>query len=101
MAFFVLFLQFMTKTLDAEMKFYTAAANIAEEVLAGIRTVLAFNAQPFEVKRYEKQLNEGRRCGIRKAKWVAGFSGLFNATQFISLAVAVFFGIKVSSFLCS
>lgn len=59
--------QFVSKHLVAEMASYAKAASVAEGVISGIRTVLAFNAQPFELKRYEKPLDEGRRSGIYKA----------------------------------
>ena len=85
----------MAKALDAEMTSYTAAANVAEEVLAGIRTVLAFNGQNFEIKRYTQHLDEGRRNGVIKAKWLAAFLGLYYLVLFIALGVVIYFGTKV------
>ena len=41
---------------------------IAEEVLSGIRTVLAFNAQEAETRRYESPLFDGYKSGVRKAR---------------------------------
>lgn len=35
-----------------EMSAYSSAGGMANEVIAGIRTVIAFNAQPFEIERY-------------------------------------------------
>ena len=38
------------------MSAYSAAGAVAEEVLNGIKTVFAFNAQYFEFDRYKKHL---------------------------------------------
>ena len=87
-------LQFMAKTLAAEMQSYAAASGVAEEVIAGIRTVLAFNGQQFEERRYTKHLAEGLKFGVRKAKWVSASSAFFNATMFTALGCTVYFGLK-------
>ncbi|VDM73677.1 unnamed protein product [Strongylus vulgaris] len=41
----------LTKVSKSEMKAYSAADALASEVIAGIRTVMAFNSQPKEIKR--------------------------------------------------
>ena len=46
---------------------YAAAGAIAEEVLAGVRTVTAFNAQTEEVERYALPLKDAQAAGTRKS----------------------------------
>jgi ABC-type bacteriocin/lantibiotic exporter with double-glycine peptidase domain len=55
------------KAISKENVAYGNAGAVAEEVINGIRTVSAFNAQEFETQRYTKQLDKGCKSGIRKA----------------------------------
>lgn len=48
----------VSKFVRKEMGAYSAAGAVAEEVLHGIRTVAAFNAQFFELSRYKKHLGK-------------------------------------------
>ncbi|KAL3102064.1 hypothetical protein niasHS_003473 [Heterodera schachtii] len=75
-----------------EMSAYSAAGAVAQEVLEGIRTVAAFNAQPFELARYKRHLDDGRRVGIRKAFTVAFFGGIHLLVMFCSMGVAFWYG---------
>ncbi|KAI6234765.1 Multidrug resistance protein pgp-3 [Aphelenchoides fujianensis] len=79
---------FIRKEMDAS----GLAAATAEEVLSGIRTVAAFNAQPLELRRYSLHLNEAYRYGIRKASLSSFFTGAFELINFFSMAVAVWMG---------
>lgn len=45
------FLQLMASAATREAKKYAVAGGIAEEVLTSMRTVIAFNGQPFECQR--------------------------------------------------
>ncbi|PIO58438.1 hypothetical protein TELCIR_20127, partial [Teladorsagia circumcincta] len=71
---------------------YSSAAALANEVIAGIRTVMAFNAQPFEIHRYEKELKEARKMGIRKAFILAVFSALPLFLMFAAMAFSFWYG---------
>lgn len=84
----------MSITLKAETESYTKASGVAEETIAGVRTVLAFNAQPFEMQRYSKHLDNGRKAGVKKALYMALFSGFFYSTFFVSLAATVYVGVR-------
>ncbi|KAI6219466.1 Multidrug resistance protein pgp-3 [Aphelenchoides besseyi] len=75
-----------------EMKASGLASSIVEEVLSSIRTVAAFNAQNFELKRYSLQLDDGYRCGVRSGCISAMFSSLFELINFTSMGCAVCFG---------
>ncbi|KAJ2091418.1 hypothetical protein IW138_001877 [Coemansia sp. RSA 986] len=50
---------------------YAAAGGVANEVLASIKTVMAFGAQEREVKRYTEKIGSARRVGLTRA-WVVG-----------------------------
>ncbi|VDL82091.1 unnamed protein product [Nippostrongylus brasiliensis] len=71
---------------------YSSAAGLANEVIAGIRTVMAFNAQPFEIHRYEKELLRAQAMGIRKAIILAIFAALPLFLMFGSMAFAFWYG---------
>ncbi len=47
-----------------EMAAYAKAGAIAEEVLSGVRTVLAFGGEAKEIGRYEERLRGAKRSGI-------------------------------------
>uniref|UniRef100_A0A158PBN0 ABC transporter, ATP-binding protein n=1 Tax=Angiostrongylus cantonensis TaxID=6313 RepID=A0A158PBN0_ANGCA len=71
---------------------YSTAASLANEVIGGIRTVIAFNAQPFEIQRYEKELKTARKLGIRKAFVLASFSALPLFLMFAAMAISFWYG---------
>ncbi|KAK0405945.1 hypothetical protein QR680_018274 [Steinernema hermaphroditum] len=75
-----------------EAEGYGVAGAIAEEVLANIRTVIAFNGQKREIKRYEGQLKIARAMGVRKAV-ITGLSlGVFFFFLFSSFGLSFWFG---------
>ncbi|KAI6197401.1 Multidrug resistance protein pgp-3 [Aphelenchoides besseyi] len=57
---------------------YGKAAAVSTEVLAAIRTVLAFNSQPFEVKRYFQILSDAQNQAKRRSFSTAFFAGAHN-----------------------
>ncbi|KAK6049167.1 ABC transporter, ATP-binding protein [Cooperia oncophora] len=75
-----------------EVYAYSSAAALANEVIAGIRTVMAFNAQPFEIHRYEKELKDARKMGVRKAFILAIFSALPLFLMFAAMAFSFWYG---------
>ncbi|XP_051708757.2 ATP-binding cassette sub-family B member 5 [Oryctolagus cuniculus] len=50
-----------------ELNAYSKAGAVAEEVLASIRTVIAFGAQEKEIQRYTNNLRDAKDVGIKKA----------------------------------
>nr|CAA46191.1 P-glycoprotein C [Caenorhabditis elegans] len=80
-----------------EMSAYSNAGGMANEVIAGIRTVMAFNAQPFEINRYAHQLNEARRMGIRKAIILAICTAFPLMLMFTCMAVAFWYGATLAA----
>uniref|UniRef100_A0A915EGH1 ABC-type xenobiotic transporter n=1 Tax=Ditylenchus dipsaci TaxID=166011 RepID=A0A915EGH1_9BILA len=82
----------ISSSLRNEMSAYASAGAVADEVIGGIRTVAAFNAQYYEITRYEKFLKIGRKMGINKALLVAMFAGLYLFILFVSMGIAFWFG---------
>uniref|UniRef100_A0A8D1Y6K3 Multidrug resistance protein 1 n=1 Tax=Sus scrofa TaxID=9823 RepID=A0A8D1Y6K3_PIG len=75
---------------DKELLAYAKAGAVAEEVLAAIRTVIAFGGQKKELERYNKNLEEAKRIGIKKA-----------ITANISIVITVsdvFFSVLIGAF---
>ncbi|CAG5103938.1 Oidioi.mRNA.OKI2018_I69.chr1.g1009.t1.cds [Oikopleura dioica] len=75
-----------------ELDNYTEAGGVAEEVLASIKTVTAFNGQSFENGRYSKPLAQAQSQGIKKAA-MSGFAvGFFNLSMFAVYGIAFWYG---------
>ncbi|XP_072010360.1 ATP-dependent translocase ABCB1 isoform X8 [Engystomops pustulosus] len=77
---------------NKELTAYAKAGAVAEEVLAAIRTVIAFGGQDKEIKRYEKNLEEAKRIGIRKAMTANGAIGFAFLMIYASYALAFWYG---------
>uniref|UniRef100_A0A7I4YQ55 Multidrug resistance protein 1 n=2 Tax=Haemonchus contortus TaxID=6289 RepID=A0A7I4YQ55_HAECO len=68
----------MATAATREAKKYAVAGGIAEEVLTSMRTVMAFNGQPYECERYKQALEDGKSTGIKKSLYVGiGFAITF------------------------
>ena len=68
---------------------------MASEVLAAMRTVTAFNAQPREVRRYCGFLSEAQSAAVKLA-WDTGLAnGAFFGAFDIFNAVATLYGVYV------
>ncbi|XP_015708894.1 phosphatidylcholine translocator ABCB4-like isoform X5 [Coturnix japonica] len=52
---------------NKELTAYAKAGAVAEEVLAAVRTVVAFGGQRKETERYQKNLEDAKQMGIQKA----------------------------------
>lgn len=78
-----------------ELNSYAAAANVAEEVLSGIRTVFAFGGENVEVERYNKRLLNAKRA-VRMKGLLAGIGdGIMRFLFFGSNALAFWYGVKL------
>lgn len=64
---FSLMIHFIKKYSIAQIRAYSIAGGIAEEILSSIRTVVAFSAQDKEVKRYTANLKEAEILGSKKS----------------------------------
>ncbi|XP_072548370.1 ATP-dependent translocase ABCB1 [Salminus brasiliensis] len=82
----------MTSFTSKEQTAYAKAGAVAEEVLSAIRTVFAFGGQKKEIKRYEKNLEDAKNVGIRKAVTVNIAVGFTYFMIYISYALAFWYG---------
>ncbi|VDL74808.1 unnamed protein product [Nippostrongylus brasiliensis] len=78
-----------------EQKAYTDAGATAEEVIHGIRTVVAFNGQEKEIKRYSNHLEMGMKYGVRKAFLTSFGTAFIMGVLFISMGVSFWYGTKL------
>ncbi|XP_023564485.1 multidrug resistance protein 1-like [Octodon degus] len=77
---------------DKELAAYAKAGAVAEEVLAAIRTVIAFGGQSKELERYNKNLEEAKRIGIKKAITANISIGAAFLLIYASYALAFWYG---------
>lgn len=71
-----------------ELAAYSHAGNVAEEVLAAIRTVVAFNGEQKEVERYSEKLVPAEKTGIRRGMWSGIGGGVMWLIIYLSYALA-------------
>ncbi|XP_074048995.1 ATP-dependent translocase ABCB1 isoform X2 [Macrotis lagotis] len=77
---------------DKELLAYAKAGAVAEEVLAAIRTVIAFGGQNKELERYNKNLEEAKNLGIKKAITANISIGIAFLLIYASYALAFWYG---------
>ncbi|CAH7467323.1 ATP-dependent translocase ABCB1 [Phodopus roborovskii] len=77
---------------DKELQAYAKAGAVAEEVLAAIRTVIAFGGQKKELERYNNNLEEAKRLGIKKAITANISIGAAFLLIYASYALAFWYG---------
>ncbi|XP_075443556.1 ATP-dependent translocase ABCB1 isoform X1 [Ascaphus truei] len=77
---------------NKELTAYAKAGAVAEEVLAAIRTVMAFGGQKKEIQRYEKNLEDAKKIGIRKAVTANISMGFAFFLIYASYALAFWYG---------
>ncbi|KAK5970204.1 Multidrug resistance protein pgp-1 [Trichostrongylus colubriformis] len=82
----------MATAATREAKKYAVAGGIAEEVLTSIRTVIAFNGQPYECERYDKALEDGKSTGIKKSLYIGIGLGITFMIMFSSYCLAFWVG---------
>ncbi|XP_019363912.1 PREDICTED: multidrug resistance protein 1 [Gavialis gangeticus] len=77
---------------DKELTAYAKAGAVAEEVLAAIRTVIAFGGQKKEIERYHKNLEDAKRIGIKKSITASISMGIGFLLIYASYALAFWYG---------
>ncbi|XP_060229863.1 ATP-dependent translocase ABCB1 [Meriones unguiculatus] len=77
---------------DKELQAYAKAGAVAEEVLAAFRTVIAFGGQKKELERYNNNLEEAKRLGIKKAITANISIGAAFLLIYASYALAFWYG---------
>ncbi|KAJ1971898.1 hypothetical protein H4R35_004990, partial [Dimargaris xerosporica] len=76
---------------------YGKAGGVAEEVISGIRTVMAFGGQESEIRRYDQKITEAMHKGIRKALIGGVGTGAINAIMFLTYALGFWYGVKLAA----
>lgn len=82
----------MTSFTSMEQTAYAKAGAVAEEVLSSIRTVFAFGGQKKEIQRYQKNLEDAKNVGIKKAITVNIAMGFMFFMIYMSYALAFWYG---------
>ncbi|KAL5007420.1 hypothetical protein ScPMuIL_016226 [Solemya velum] len=85
----------MASFTEKELKAYSRAGAIAEEVLGAIRTVVAFGGQEKECKRYNKNLTEARNLGMKKGITNGVSMGIIWFAEYSSYALGFWYGGKL------
>uniref|UniRef100_A0AC35U6B7 Calcium-dependent secretion activator n=1 Tax=Rhabditophanes sp. KR3021 TaxID=114890 RepID=A0AC35U6B7_9BILA len=75
-----------------EISAHEIVNSIAEETLNGIKTVMAYNAQAIELKRYQKYLGRAEKIGVKKLYITAIFGGTLLFLMFGSMGVIFWYG---------
>ncbi|OQV23113.1 Multidrug resistance protein 1 [Hypsibius exemplaris] len=75
-----------------EQEKYMKAGAIAEEVLSCIRTVAAFGGQKREIRRYDRELEESEKIGIKKAFVTGAGMGLVFLIMYGTYSLAFWYG---------
>ncbi|KAM4579986.1 ATP-dependent translocase ABCB1 [Odontesthes bonariensis] len=87
-----LFSKVLTSFTSKEQSAYAKAGAVAEEVLSAIRTVFAFSGQNKEIERYNRNLEDAKRMGIRKAISANIAMGFTFLMIYLSYALAFWYG---------
>lgn len=69
-----------------------ASTVIAEEAIAGIRTVRSFAREKQEVERYDEAVEESFRLAAQRALAFGGFGGFFGFMGYGTVALVVWYG---------
>lgn len=88
-------LQFQAKSLVKEQDSYSAAANVVEEVLSGIRTVFAFGGEKVEIDRYNRRLLRAKEAANTKGMLTGLGEGIMQFLFYASCALAFWYGIRL------
>ncbi|XP_061380949.1 multidrug resistance protein homolog 49-like isoform X2 [Danaus plexippus] len=76
-----------------ELKAYSIAGVIAEEVLASIRTVVAFGGEEKEIERYQERLAPAKKTGVKKGIYSGIGSGVMWFIIYATYALSFWYGV--------
>ena len=79
---------------EKEMKAYGRAGAVAEEVLAAVRTVVAFGGQEKEVATFSKLVEDARSKGVQRGLLTGLAGGLSFGVKSAMYGLAFWYGIK-------
>lgn len=78
-----------------EVEVYAVAGSIAEEVLSGIRTVVAFAGQDKEFLRYTNKLHLSYENNVKKGMLSGLGLGTLWLSMYVSYAIAFWYGVSL------
>lgn len=78
-----------------EMNSYSAAANVAEEVLSGIRTVFAFGGEKVEIERYNNRLINAKKAVKLKGFFSGLGDGIMRFMYYGCYALTYWYGVQL------
>lgn len=76
------------------MNAFSSAANVAEEVLSGIRTVFAFCGEKKEIDRYRQRLIVAKKAGARKGLLFGIEDGIMRFLYFGISGLGFWYGVQ-------
>ncbi len=88
----VIFGRYVRRISQAVQDALAASTVIAEESIAGIRTVRSFAQESFEVERYDRAIEKSFRLAAKRALAFGGFGGFFGFVGYGSVALVVWSG---------
>ncbi|KAL0985399.1 hypothetical protein UPYG_G00156400 [Umbra pygmaea] len=87
-----IFSKVLTSFTSLEQGAYAKAGAVAAEVLSSVRTVFAFGGQQKEINRYQKNLEDAKHMGIRKAISANIALGFTFLIIYLTYALAFWYG---------
>uniref|UniRef100_A0A674EBD6 ATP binding cassette subfamily B member 1 n=1 Tax=Salmo trutta TaxID=8032 RepID=A0A674EBD6_SALTR len=87
-----IFSKVLTSFTSLEQSAYAKAGAVAEEVISSVRTVFAFGGQQKEITRYQKNLEDAKNMGIRKAISANIAMGFTFLMIYLSYALSFWYG---------
>ncbi|KAK3823505.1 MAG: p-glycoprotein [Benniella sp.] len=86
--------KFASQTSAEGQDAYAAAGGVAEQVISGIRTVVAFDGQKRELRKYSNFLDQAYKAGFKKAIATGIGLGSFMLILFLSYSLAFWYGAR-------
>ncbi|CAF1262542.1 unnamed protein product [Rotaria sordida] len=93
----IVFSKIIAKEANNELRTYSKAGQIIQEVFSSLRTVLSLNGSKFEQKRYEKELHSTRWSSIRQGAVFGVYTGCLSLISYLVYAVGFIFGFLIMS----
>lgn len=89
------YVQFQASLSVKEQNAYSAAANVVEEVLSGIRTVFAFGGESVEIERYNGRLINANEAAQMKGLLMGIGDGLSAFVLYCVWALGYWYGVQL------
>ncbi|KAJ3073375.1 GTPase-activating protein, partial [Quaeritorhiza haematococci] len=86
---------FNTRFQSRILGYYSVAGTLAEESIAAVRTVVAFNAQKKMSDRYNERLLDAKKEGMKKSLSTGIFLGMLFAIVYCGYALAFYYGARL------